>query len=73
MFPKDWINQSNEYEAIPGIQNINHKGLSEQLSFTFDSYKIFVKRFHFCVSERKPWLLFLMKEIKMKNVMLSTL
>ena len=70
-FPKDWINQSYEYEAISGIQNITHKGLSEQSSFTFHSYKIFVKRFHFYVSQRYLGLLFLMKETKMKNVMFS--
>ena len=50
VFPKDWINQSNEYEAIPAIRNITHEGLSEQSSFTFDSYEIFVTRFQFCVS-----------------------
>ena len=44
------INQSNEYEAISGIQNITPKGLLEESSFTFDSYKIFIKRFHFCIS-----------------------
>ena len=57
VFPKDWINQSNEYEAIPGIQNITHKGLSEQSSFTFDSYKIFVKRFHFLCFLKVPWVI----------------
>ena len=46
----DSINQSNEYEAISRIQNITPKGLLEQSSFTSDSYKIFVKRFHICVS-----------------------
>ena len=50
MFSKDWINESNEYMTISGIQNRPPKGLSEQSSFTSDSYKIFVKQFHFCVS-----------------------
>ena len=49
VFHKDWINQSIEYEAISCIQNTTYNGLSEQSYFTFNSYKMFVKRFYFCV------------------------
>ena len=54
VFSKDWINHSDEYKAISGVQNLTPKGPLEQSSFTADSYKIFVKRFHFLCFLKVP-------------------